>query len=95
MATRAALLRLWFTGDSARWWRLDPAFDASLRPFLALTDALVAGGYVAGSAAMVEAEGRARGAMTGARCSVGEGASAEAKVVQSAAVRARRRAATG
>ena len=43
MATRAALLRLWFTGDSARWWRLDPAFDASLRPFLALTDALVAG----------------------------------------------------
>lgn len=43
MASRSALLRLWFGGDAARWWRTDAAFDASLQPFLALTSALVAG----------------------------------------------------
>ena len=41
LASRAALLRLWFGGDAARWWRTDAAFDASLQPFLALTSALV------------------------------------------------------
>ena len=43
MASRSALLRLWFGGDAARWWRTDAAFDASLQPFLALTSAIVAG----------------------------------------------------
>lgn len=45
--SRRALLSLWFEGDAAveraSWFRRDDAFDATLRAFLPLTAALVAG----------------------------------------------------